>query len=157
MSKHNNNNNKHNKKHSPFDNTDIAANTFGKSEIHHPDALTVEEILTEDKNEVASNSALDSLLKRMTENTKADTEKADETSNEPIVLNNENQTIAKNEEKEGNTEDSVTPITPKDESKPFKEKSSLLNKLMPYIIDENGKDTSVNNEPLRMSDCCRSL
>ena len=40
------------------------------------------------------------------------------------------------------------PQIPKAEAETKQEKKSLLDKCMPYIIDENGVDTSVNEEPL---------
>ncbi len=85
---------------------------FVKDSTHHPDALTADEILHSSKDTEVKNSALDSLLKRMT-----------------------------GEEAEKNP--------PKTESKHAKPpEKSLLDKCMPYILDDDGNDVSVNAEPL---------
>ena len=77
---------------------------FGKGDFHHPDTLTADEILTTDSTDTKNHSALDSLVKRMTETPEKDTE--------------------------------------------IESKKTLLDKCMPYILDEDGNDTSVNQKPL---------
>lgn len=81
----------------------IIKNTFGKGNFHHPDALTADEILKEEQGVSSSNSALDSLLKKVTG-------------------------------------------APQEE-KPTPQKS-LLDKCLPYILDDDGNNTSENEKPL---------
>ena len=110
-------------------------NSFGKnldSNKLKPDSLTVEEVLDFGKKNVTktdSGKALEMLRQRM--------------------MNACEETFAK-EQEEPKSEQIVTEETieiPKaEEKKP--EKKSLLDKCMPYILDENGVDTSVNKEPL---------
>lgn len=90
------------RKNDSFELEETFETEFGKGDFHHPDSLTADEILNADSSSTSTNSAMDSLLKRMT-----DTQSA--------------------------------------EDKPQK---TLLDKCMPYIIDEDGKDASVNEKPL---------
>lgn len=94
---------------------------FGQGSFHHPDALTADEILKTDSESTSPHSALNSLLKKVTSVKLEDT--AVET--------------------EKKTEEEV--VAPKEQSKPQK---SLLDKCMPYILDENGNDTTQNEKPL---------
>lgn len=103
---------------------------FGKGGFTHPDVLTADEILKSENKNHTANDALDSLLKRMTGMTETDN-----TETEPEVAPE-----AVTPEEPTSKED--VPVA-KPENKP-----SLLDKCMPYIIDENGNDTSVNKEPL---------
>lgn len=98
-----------NRKNDSFELEETLENEFGKGDFHHPDSLTADEILKVDSSSTGTNSAMDSLIKRMTGS--ADT-------------------------------DSVGGVT---DTKPQK---TLLDKCMPYIIDEDGKDASVNEKPL---------
>ena len=90
------------RKNDSFELEETFETEFGKGDFHHPDSLTADEILNADSSSTSTNSAMDSLLKRMT-----DTQSA--------------------------------------EDKPQK---TLLDKCLPYIIDEDGKDASVNEKPL---------
>lgn len=103
--------------------------SFGKGESRHPDALTPDEILNSEKSGHTPNSALDSLLKRMT--TLKEKPKTEEKAEEKTVV-----------------EEKATIERPEPEPKKAEPKPSLLDKCMPYIIDEDGNDTSVNKEPL---------
>ncbi len=87
----------------------ILESTFGKGDYHHPDALTTDEILKSDSEENTPNTALESLLKKVT----ADTEPEPE----PEAI----------------------------KSKPQK---TLLDKCLPYILDDDGNNTSQNERPL---------
>lgn len=90
------------RKNDSFESEETFETEFGKGDFHHPDSLTADEILNADSSSTSTNSAMDSLLKRMT-----DTQSAED-----------------------------------------KPKKTLLDKCMPYIIDEDGKDASVNEKPL---------
>ena len=94
---------------------------FGQGNFHHPDALTADEILKTDTENSSPHSALDSLLKKVTSINLEDT-----------VINSDDK-----------AEKAV--VTQKSEPKPQK---SLLDKCMPYILDENGNDTTQNEKPL---------
>lgn len=94
---------------------------FGQGNFHHPDALTADEILKTDTESSSPHSALDSLLKKVTS----------------VGLED---AVVKSQEK---SEEKV--VTQKAEPKPQK---SLLDKCMPYILDENGNDTTQNEKPL---------
>ena len=82
---------------------------FGKGDFHHPDSLTADEILKSESTTASSNSAMDSLIRRMTGSAEVDS-------------------------KNVSTEE--------------KPKKTLLDKCMPYIVDEDGNDASVNEKPL---------
>ena len=97
------------RKNDSFELEETLENEFGKGDFHHPDSLTADEILKVDSSSQGTNSAMDSLIKRMTGS-------ADTVS------------------KESTTEE--------------KPKITLLDKCMPYIIDEDGNDASVNEKPL---------
>ena len=89
-------------KNNSFESEETFETEFGKGDFRHPDSLTADEILNADSSSLGTNSAMDSLIKRMTD-------------------------------------------TKSTEDKP---KKTLLDKCMPYIIDEDGKDASVNEKPL---------
>lgn len=89
-------------KNNSFESEETFETEFGKGYFRHPDSLTADEILNADSSSLGTNSAMDSLIKRMTDSS--------------------------------GTED--------------KPKKTLLDKCMPYIIDEDGKDASVNEKPL---------
>lgn len=90
---------------------------FGQGDFRHPDVLTADEILNSNSERTSPHSALDSLLKKVTNTSLGET-------------------VAKPQEEV---------VTPKEQSKPQK---SLLDKCMPYILDENGNDTTQNEKPL---------
>ncbi len=109
---------------------ETAESKFGKGEAHHPDALTANEILTFETDNASPNSALESLLKKMTDNLEnIQEDKPEETKTEEIPI-----------EAPAPTEEASTIAEIK--------AKSLLDKCMPYILDENGNDTSVNSKPL---------
>ncbi len=81
----------------------IIKDSFGKSDYHHPDALTADEILKEKSDNISQNSALESLRKKVT-----------------------------------GTAEEPKPASPK----------SLLDKCLPYILDEDGNNTSKDQKPL---------
>ncbi len=99
---------------------------FGKKEVHHPDALSPDEILRDKNEEYQENTALQSLIKKMTVNE----EPKPESTEEPPVPQ---------EAKEETTSEAI---------KTEPAAKSLLDKCMPYIIDDEGNDASVNKEPL---------
>ncbi|MBQ6848273.1 MAG: cation-translocating P-type ATPase [Clostridia bacterium] len=82
----------------------IIESDFGKGDFHHPDALTTDEILKDGGEASTLNSALDSLLKKVTS--------------------------ATNKQEQPNPE------------------PTLLDKCLPYIIDDEGNDISQNEKPL---------
>ncbi len=94
---------------------------FGQGNFHHPDALTADEILKTDSESASPHSALNSLLKKVTS----------------VGLED---TVVKTQEK---PKEDIIP--PKEQPKPQK---SLLDKCMPYILDENGNDTTQKEKPL---------
>ena len=98
-------------------------------QITAPHVLTPEEVLeTEEKVKLAPNSssgALDALKKRLAK-------AADGYNSEEII-------------KEPEKEETKPEIKEEIKEEP---KKSLLDKCLPYILDENGKDASVNTEPL---------
>ena len=100
---------------------EFSGENFGQGNFHHPDALTADEILKTDTENSSPHSALDSLLKKVTSINLEDT-----------VINSDDK-----------AEKAV--VTQKSEPKPQK---SLLDKCMPYILDENGNDTTQNEKPL---------
>ena len=102
-----------------FETDEDIKNEFGKNGILHPDALTADEILISDTTGISQNSALESLLKKMTDN--VDT--PDEPKKNPIA-ETKAETISEPDRK------------------------TLLDRCMPYILDDEGNDTSVNSEPL---------
>lgn len=89
----------------------VLENTFGKGDFQHPDALSAEEILKDKKSTTISNSALESLRKKIL----AEPEKKPEI---------------------------------KTEEPNFQSQKSLLDKCLPYILDDEGNDASVDNTPL---------
>ncbi len=89
----------------------VLENTFGKGDFQHPDALSAEEILKEQKSTSSSHSALESLRKK-------------------ILV-----------EAEGEPEIETEKTAPQPQK-------SLLDKCLPYILDDEGNDTSVDNTPL---------
>ncbi len=93
---------------------------FGKSDSHHPDALTADEILNTENDSHAHPTALNSLLKKMTH------------SEEEV----------KAEEAPSEKEAEASPAEKKSSPK------SLLDKCMPFILDDNGEAASSNSEPL---------
>ena len=97
------------RKNDSFELEETLETEFGKGDFHHPDSLTADEILKSDISSSGTNSAMDSLIKRMTGSAKQ------------------------------NSEDGVSEE---------KSEKTLLDKCMPYIIDEDGKDASVNEKPL---------
>ena len=98
-----------NRKNDSFELEETLETKFGKGDFHHPDSLTADEILKNENSNSGTNSAMDSLIKRMTG--------ADNTDSEKYAS----------------------------DTKPQK---TLLDKCLPYIIDEDGKDASVNEKPL---------
>lgn len=101
--------------------------------ITAPHVLTPEEVLTSpQEHETKPNSssgALDALKKKLTA-------AANGFNAEEIIAQE-----PKKEEKE-------EPIKEEKEQEEKTDKKSLLDKCLPYIIDENGKDASLNTEPL---------
>ncbi len=101
---------------------------FGQGDFRHPDALTADEILKTDSEISSPRSALDSLLKKVTsaslEETVAQPEKVSAEPQEQPLQN---------------------VVEKKEQTKPQK---SLLDKCLPYILDENGNDTTQNEKPL---------
>ena len=97
------------RKNDSFELEETLKNEFGKGDFHHPDSLTADEILKVDDSFSVTNSAMDSLIKKMTDSAGTDS-------------------------KSGVTEE--------------KPQKTLLDKCMPYIVDEDGKDASVNEKPL---------
>ena len=81
----------------------VLENTFGKGDFQHPDALSAEEILKDKKSTTISNSALESLRKKIL----AEPEKKPEI---------------------------------KTEEPNFQSQKSLLDKCLPYILDDEGND-----------------
>lgn len=101
-------------KNNSFEFDGILESTFGKGDFHHPDALTADEILKPETTGSSAHSALNSLLKKVT-----------------------NVTL----------EEETKEVNPKaEESKPTQK--SLLDKCLPYILDENGVDSTQNEKPL---------
>lgn len=130
-----------------FSFTQEEESNFGSGEYHHPDALSADEILKNDKSDISSGSALDSLLKRVTnvaQNTddsqsiKAQQETIELKSDNPEILN-EDKTITESisEKNESSFEG--------EQQKPQK---SLFDKCMPYILDDNGNDSYELQQPL---------
>ena len=106
-------------KNRSFDLDENFESNFGKGEFHHPDTLTPEEIFGTDSESFSPHSALEALRKRVIS---ADTK------------------TAKGEPQE---------VKPVQESKEdHTQQKTLLDKCMPYILDENGNDTSKNSKPL---------
>jgi len=132
---------------------------FGKGDVPHPDVLTPDEILNSEKKKTTKNNALNSLLKRMTKNTsekKGEDEVHPTTDVTAEILKFSKVTLDINTPEHSATtapqtvfteEKSETIEAEKAEIEP-QVKSSLLDKCMPYILDEDGNDTSVNSEPL---------
>ncbi|MGI6280114.1 MAG: hypothetical protein ACOYJS_06100, partial [Acutalibacteraceae bacterium] len=134
---------------------------FGKSENLHPDALTVDEILNKKCEKPMESSALQSLLKRMNAAVSSENQNnsAEDTANniqKPMastpakaqnlpksVLSTDSATNTANTSAKPIFEESKTPKENKDE--PSK---SLLDKCMPYILDDDGNDTYINTKPL---------
>lgn len=112
---------------------------FGKQGFTHPDVLTADEILHEKKSDVSNNSALDSLLKRMTGET------VDEIPEQSELQKSDAEEVS---EATDPKETQETVETAGEQKKSNDTVQSLLDKCMPYIIDEEGNNTSINSKPL---------
>lgn len=125
---------------------------FGNHGFVHPDVLTADEILNSQEEKHHKNSALDSLLKRMTVS-KEPKPQVEEPKEEPQKPKEEVKTDNSSKSDFPNISEIIAQaeaIAKENETK--KEtaaaKPSLLDQCMPYIVDENGNDASVNKEPL---------
>lgn len=109
------------------------------SGITAPHTLTAEEVLgTKDSKEILSEShnALEALKKRMSAS-HMKLEKESDISNSFSFIEPEPQP----------TEDSLKE-PPKEEKSILKDEKSLLDKCMPYLIEEDGSEANLNKEPL---------
>lgn len=135
---------------------------FGNGEHIHPDVLTADEILNQSEKKVRKNSALSSLMKKMS-GSKEDTasthtpREVDHIKEEKKVKGNTSPTtdfpniseiIAQAEIIHKEKEEAKKEEENKTDTKKVPVKPSLLDKCMPYIMDEDGNDASVNKEPL---------
>lgn len=118
---------------------ELESKEFGQGDFRHPDALTADEILKTNSETSSPRSALDSLLKKVTSVTLEETVATESTDPEPQETPELQETLEPQETPEQKISEPP---------KPKKTTKSLLDKCLPYILDENGNDASQDAKPL---------
>lgn len=128
----------------------ILDNENSSNHITAPHTLTPEEVLfKEDEKPKTYNShkALDALKKRMTGAIETVKEEADISKKIEISTEKPNETVTY-DIKSSKTEKAIEPTEKITEKEETINKTSLLDKCLPYLVEEDGTETEIKSEPL---------
>ncbi len=122
-----------------------------KPTITAPHTLTPQEVISSPQPQVITNNhkALDALKRRMTDavdSAQEQIKEAEVTEESDIIA--EDSEVLNSATEEDLKEAEITPLEENNDSDVLDSKESLLDKCMPYLIEEDGTDTTINKEPL---------